>query len=751
MSISVEEAARLGFKLTETEAKVTTRETLENNFLDRMKALDAGNQALAITPEARGSQEKVYGPTDEWVQFVLGLKRKEDGTYPWYLSEAANWHHLGQTFVGREWLGPESEEEAEDEEEEIARRAGKDKKKAKKKEPNSVPVPYRAQILKEEPSFVGWLGYRDKARKDLFWLGVSVLKKNWVSETHQQVCDQFVQKNFDGVYHPGYNLTHVQSAFDTQKRFDGEGRPTKEMILLDSRGFFKSTIDGVDCIQWMLNVPDIRIMIVTATKELARGFMKEIKNYLFYQPHNEESTSLDLHLLFPDYILSKAPSENNTPLLLRVRKHWQKDKSVSISSMESGQAGAHCDVLKRDDCTNEQNCTPGTPKPTLALLNSKINTTGNIPMPWGFIDNIGTRYRADDWFGQRIALLSVSPAKYFCRACWVVKEQYKAVPLKQLTEEMVVLNFPKLSKTAFQDLRMKLAVDEMVFRCQQLNEPAMEAEEDKFKIAFTIEELRRSTIHPSAAAKEGNIYIAWDTAYSKNKQSDYSAGAAARRFRRADGRWGLEILEIRHGKWTSSELAQQIAQMDKDWNPVQTIIEKTINAELLELRLQEWYKRLDFLPRIWWREPNPEPDAKRNRIKQLEILLVADLLKFVFGVAKKQLDWIDPTFDQLTSYTGERKNKGRKDDIPDAMSMLWYFLPLHVPTQQELDLMQQRQELLWQAHARQVWQKAMFGGWGTQKPQQPSLIPNMAPPTADQRRGAMSDAGKRLLGPGFRI
>lgn len=739
---SVEELARLGRKATATEASRVKRETVENNFLDTMKALDDGRYDEALTPSQRGS-ELILGPTDEWCAFVQSV-RKDDGSFKWYASEAMSWLHLGQTFVGREWLAPESDDE--DDEEEVVRKT----KGKKKKDEIKIPVPYTSKILGVEPSFTEWLGLRDRARKDLFWLGVTVLKKNWVAETHQVVCAQFVEKNFDGVYHPGYTLDDIHVAFDNQKRFDEHGRPTKEMILLDSRGFFKSTIDGVDCIQWMLNVPDVRIMIVTATKQLARDFMKEIKNYLFYQPENEFNTSLDLHLMFPEYILSKAPSENNTPLTLRVRKHWQKDKSVAISSMESGQAGAHCDVLKRDDCTNEQNCTPGTPKETLALLNSKINTTSNIPMPWGFVDNIGTRYRADDWFGHRIKLLPISPAKYFCRACWIVKPEHANTPLKQLTEEMVILNFPKLSKTPFQDLQKKLADDEMVFRCQQLNEPAMEAEEDKFKIAFIIEELRRATIHPAAAEREGNIYIAWDTAYSKNKQSDYSAGVAARRFKRLDGRWGLEILEVRHGKWTSSELAQQIAQMDKDWNPVQTIIEKTINAELLELRLQEWYKRLDFLPRIWWREPNMEPDAKRNRIKQLEILLVAGLLKFVFGVAKRQLDWIDPTFDQLTAYTGERKNRGRKDDIPDAMSMLWYFLPLYLPTPQELEMMEKRRELLWQAAARQSWQKAVFGGWGTQKPQQPSPIPNMAP-SADPRRGPMTDAGRKLLGPGFRI
>jgi hypothetical protein len=46
----------------------------------------------------------------------------------------------------------------------------------------------------------------------------------------------------------------------------------------------------------------------------------------------------------------------------------------------------------------------------------------------------------------------------------------------------------------------------------------------------------------------------------------------------------------------------------------------------------------------------------------LEILIKDDLLWFVSG------SWIDETFFQLMRYTGEKKNKGRKDDIPDAMS-----------------------------------------------------------------------------------
>src|SRR5690349_14077031 len=95
-------------------------------------------------------------------------------------------------------------------------------------------APYKSEILtleglaklfKEasgEPdtreAFESWLLRRDRARKDLFYLGRDVLKKNLVPEVHQVVCDNFVMKDFDGVYVDDYTLDHVHKAIARQKR-----------------------------------------------------------------------------------------------------------------------------------------------------------------------------------------------------------------------------------------------------------------------------------------------------------------------------------------------------------------------------------------------------------------------------------------------------------------------------------------------------------------------------------------------------
>src|ERR1700682_2410817 len=54
--------------------------------------------------------------------------------------------------------------------------------------------------------FDQWLYARDRARKDLYWLCAEVFDMDLQPHVHQIVCDQFVTKNFDGVYREGYRL-----------------------------------------------------------------------------------------------------------------------------------------------------------------------------------------------------------------------------------------------------------------------------------------------------------------------------------------------------------------------------------------------------------------------------------------------------------------------------------------------------------------------------------------------------------------
>lgn len=625
-------------------------------------------------------------------------------------SEALAWTQLGQLYLGRdEWLTPEDDEE-EDEETPTPRKVGRPKGSKTKR--SNFPRPIDTKILGKFLNFSEWLTLRDKARKDLLFLAIDILRGDFIERVHRPVANVFVQKNFDGVYYKGYTLKAVHDAIDRQDRVDELNRATKEALILDPRGFFKSTLNMVDCIQWMLNVPDIRILIMTAKRRLANDFVKYIKGKLYL---SETADPTDFHLLFPEYVLRKASGRSNTPILLRCRKIAQVEPTVSATSIESGWAGVHCDIKKNDDVVDEKNSNNDE---TRTSLKEQIDNSDNLRGAWGFTDNIGTRYRINDWYGDRLNIRDEKnqPIKYFRRACWTVKPGFEHVPLQQLEEHMVDLLFPELSKNPWVDLKKKLDINPLLFRCQQLNEPALSDEDFKFRVTFNEDVLRRHTYPLIQVPEQGDIFVAWDWALTTNKRSDYSAGVVAKRWVK-DDKWNLTILEVKYGQWTLSQLAEEIARLDKRWNPQQTMIEQIPGIDLFKKELMMWCMRLDHQPRLYWKEPSNEPDAKRNRIKQLEILLNDDRLWFAYGHG----NWMDETFSQLTRYTGERKNRGRHDDIPDAMSMLYYYLPGYIPTKEELNSKEKMWAMQRQYAAQIDFHKRIFGGWGDTSPVGPPV------------------------------
>src|SRR4029077_8229281 len=156
---------------------------------------------------------------------------------------------------------------------------------------------------------------------------------------------------------------------------------------------------------------------------------------------------------------------------------------------------------------------------------------------------------------------------------------------------------------------------------------------------------------------------------SAKKTSDYSVGVVARLYKNDANEYAFVILEIIYDKWKDSELAIQIVEMSRRYNPKGTMIEKSNASDYLRSEIDRVANFRGYRPYIYWKEPSREENAKRNRIKSVEVLLSSHRLHFVLG------PWIDETFKQFIQYTGEKKNKGRKDDIPDAISYLLFILP----------------------------------------------------------------------------
>jgi len=109
---------------------------------------------------------------------------------------------------------------------------------------------------------------RLRARTNLFYLSTNVLGYDLVPDVHEQVCDFFVHKDpSKGVY---------------------EQDTVRARLLLDPRGHFKTTIDICDTIQWLLCFPDIRILMMSGTLDLAKEILTIVRNHFMYNTRLRE-------------------------------------------------------------------------------------------------------------------------------------------------------------------------------------------------------------------------------------------------------------------------------------------------------------------------------------------------------------------------------------------------------------------------------------------------------------------------------
>lgn len=648
--------------------------------------------------------------------------------------------------------------------------------------------------------FPHWLYARDRARKDLYWLGKHLLHHDFEAHVHQVICNQFVQKDFDGVFKEGYTLKDLQKSLHKQSRvpriwlsksyeyntdnkearykdFEGLLReefgkyipdPTevgvltnwaRTMILLDPRGFFKSTIDVVDVVQWLINAPDIRILIVGGVIKLTAQFLTGVKSH-FYLPKGVKPGPF--HYLFPEYVLRgvDGTSEEDLRLPDGVRQHGSLDPSVGITSVGSNKAGFHCDVLKMDDIVTETNCLT---EDTRESILQKADSTTNLLMPWGWHDIIGTRYFTDDYYGRTKDKHDESPEdfnlKFFQRACWIVKPEFRHIEAKslfELTEDMVDLVFPEHAN--FKYLRAKLRKNEKEFRCQQLNQPVWGNENPTFPHELLVSRFKS---FQEATGKPGEIIGAIDLAKEDKKFSDFTCLAVGKvveetipnQQQTADSlfspweqgkRWILVVLDVEFGKWSQSEIAYRIAKMNDKWRPKRWKAEDTGGLESFKEKIINTSKEnFGHWPLIHWQVPNNQYNAKVNRIKGMEILLRDARMYFMVS------SWNSDVFIQLERYVGQKSTRTTKDDVPDCLSMLASALPNIFPlTPKEKEALAAQKEQEYRQFLMKAMKRTIFGddsgGFGMQQQYFPT--PGRELPEEPQSSDPLSDYKRRLFG-----
>jgi phage terminase large subunit-like protein len=765
--------------LTQEEARERNRKRQEN-FRERKKLAEQRSAGF-VKPEVSVDAEKVlddHGKNLEWAQEL-------DATGKRYKSECRTLVDLLAIYEGADILDKESDDDEEE-----------DKKKGKKKEKSNRPAPFRQPVkiravrfeddslgqdlkvqvnidpsqleyktlkgdvinlktmfeVNEIVSFRRWLDLRDKGRKDLFWQG-RLLGCSFFHNTHQMVCDMFVKKQFDGLYFDEYTKDDMHDMIGVQKRFANDGvTPTRTMLLFAPRSGYKSTIDGVDAVQWMLNCPDIRIMIMTSVKNLAKMFMMEIKSY-FYLPRKGTPTAFQI--LYPEYIITGIAGKSKEPFQCPARMFLSKEPHVWISSLDASSVGSRCDIRKLDDIVEDKNSAE---EELRENLKEKVKATNNLTEPWGFTDVIGTRYFTKDWYGGRMSKdennNEPEPYAYLSISAWTPKPEYKRAYEQLLktpdgmflvTEQMVDLWFP--SKLSFSRLRSLLKENkERGFKNQQLNIATDPKELDVFVNNFDLESMRASTCQLNAAPKEMEVIQTWDIAYSENRTSDFSVGATIGIFKDTHNQLGAIVLDMVYDKWKSSELASQmLAFYDKHKAVVTKIyIEEANGVGFLMGNIKNLAKirgsAFEHFTRL--RPVDVKPNAKQNRIKDLEFLHANGRLKFVSGA------WIDELYKQFIDYNGKKSNNYRKDDIPDAISLgvISHLPPTALQYDPDPKEVEKEHEERQAREVRDGWYNRMHGG---PSPTKPKPVETVEPESLSPRNRAYEQLLK-ILPPGMR-
>lgn len=175
-----------------------------------------------------------------------------------------------------------------------------------------------------------------------------------------------------------------------------ENNSTYDDLLLLPRGHLKSHLIAVWCAWWITKHPEVTILYVSATEDLAIEQLYAIKSIL-------ES---DIYYRYwPEHVNKEESkreewSARNIKIDHPLRKQLGvRDRTVAARSVGSNTTGLHCDVLVFDDIVVPDNAYTQEGRQKVAASYSQFSSIAN---PGAITKVVGTRYHGKDIYATLI-------------------------------------------------------------------------------------------------------------------------------------------------------------------------------------------------------------------------------------------------------------------------------------------------------------------------------------------------------------
>lgn len=285
-----------------------------------------------------------------------------------------------------------------------------------------------------EQRVIAWLKQRERGRTDLLWLANVVLaspESRWIVPHAHGIIIDHCQKFAGRLEHAHksklskYGMPLIVESVARKAIQDLEG--FRDDLILVSRGHLKTTIQTVaHSIQWIINYPDVRILLATATDEKAQFIVGKIKQHFQFNPR--------FRWLYPEFCPdSKKASDFGSKNEFSVPNRKRNDEpTIMTAAVGKALASTHHDVIKCSDVVTENNVrTPGQIAEVkeffgyLDPLREKYESTNGKPNP-GWLSVEGTIYDFSDYYATLLDEINGGRAPWWKvtkQSCWLDKSK----------------------------------------------------------------------------------------------------------------------------------------------------------------------------------------------------------------------------------------------------------------------------------------------------------------------------------------
>jgi len=515
---------------------------------------------------------------------------------------------------------------------------------------------------------------RRRCKSDLFWMA-----RYFTWETNPVGADRPVSENL--ITEEEYRIVCDFFVRKDDRKTITEQDTIKNRLLLWPRGGFKSTIDVVDVVQWILNFPDIRILFLTGADDLATGFVKETKGHFTVQT---DSLPTLMGLFFPEFCIPEDQRENEfqfTCPAWALKKLKRKEPTVLASSVGSTKSGWHFEVIKGDDPVTDKN----TESPEqCAKISKQLSLSKKLLRPGGYYnDYIGTRYDDEDHYGVMLEK-NVGDVKTFSKPCVTLMENAttatkiligRGIVIKQeiaakLLAEGKKVEYPEAGEEGCDLLIPNVMGFSWLMQQYRENEDTFEGQINQnprptSSTTFERKDLVAATVRFDQMPWVGApISQTWDFAYSVRKGRDFTTGSSAM--------WNDKgcafVYDLIRQRFKPNDQAQAVVDFARKAGPALFIIgiEDASGSQNLQSATTEKARQtgnehvLAVCSRIHWIPPEHAVDAKRTRMATMHPPLMEGRLKFANYIPF--LEELYKEFERCMT------SKSARNDIPDVIS-----------------------------------------------------------------------------------